>query len=222
MWAPILMAIPVAAVLSTDPTWLPWFGVKTPDTGLVPNVQALFTYGLAFGLGWLVQRQAGLLDVWRRRWPFHILLAVLATGGCLYMAGLTPTLEKLEPAELTWGYALSYAMALWCWTFGLIGAGLALMSGHSPARRYLADASYWIYIVHLPVVMALGVLVAPLDWAWPAKYGVILGGTLAAALVTYQLLVRHSFIGGILNGKRPAKKAKGQAEADVPAYQSET
>lgn len=222
MWAPILLALPLAAVLSLDPQWLPWFGVKTPDTGLVPNVQALSAYGMAFGLGWLVQRQPDLLNIWRRRWPFHLLLAIAATVACLIMIGVEPSLEKLEPAELTWGYALSYAMALWCWVFGLIGAGLAILSSRSSGRRYLADASYWIYIVHLPVVMALGVLVAPLEWAWPAKYAAILGGTLAVSLVTYQLLVRHSFIGSILNGKRPTGKSKAEADTAPAAFQSET
>ena len=30
---------------------------------------------------------------------------------------------------------------------------LRFLSGHSAIRRYLADASYWVYIVHLPLVM---------------------------------------------------------------------
>ena len=36
-----------------------------------------------------------------------------------------------------------------------IGFAVRHLAGHSPARRYLADASYWIYIVHLPIVLAL-------------------------------------------------------------------
>lgn len=212
-WAPILLALPTAALLSVGNSWPLWFGVHTPDTGLIPNVQALAIYGAAFGLGWLVNRQTALLDVWRRRWAFHILLAVIATVACLVIIGVEPTVRPLKEPNLTWAYCLAYGLGLWSWTFGIIGAGLAFFSGHSPARRYLADASYWIYIVHLPLVMALQVLVAPLDWPWPAKFAAILAAAFAVMLATYQLLVRHSFIGRMLNGKRPRRD---KAEADAP------
>lgn len=221
LWAPILLALPVAAVLALQPDWTPWFGVKTPDTGLLPNVQAVTAYGLAFALGWLVHRQADLLSVWRRRWPFNLLLAVVATVACLWMIGVQPTLEKLDPVELTWAYALSYALALWSWTFGLIGAGLALFSKRSAARRYLADASYWIYLVHLPIVMALQVWVAPFDWPWPAKYAAILVAAFAVMLLSYQFLVRHSLVGATLNGRRAPRPGREPADAPAPA-QSET
>ena len=64
----------------------------------------------------------------------------------------------LTPAERdfsTLGYAALYAFAVWAWTIAIIGFAVRRLAGHSPARRYLADASYWIYIVHLPIVMAL-------------------------------------------------------------------
>ena len=215
LWAPIVLAIPVAAIFFATPGWMPWFGVKTPDTGLIPNLNALSIYGLAFGLGWLVNRQMDLLEVWKRRWPFHLLLAAGFTAACLALRGVEPSGEAAPTDGTIWPYALCYAMALWCWVFGLIGAGMALMSGHSPVRRYLADASYWIYIVHLPIVMALQVLVAPLDWPWPLKFAAILAAAFAVMLLTYQLLVRHSLIGAMLNGRRPVKR--GKPSGDTPA-----
>ncbi len=55
-----------------------------------------------------------------------------------------------------------YMLATWTWVSGLTGAALRFLSGHHPAIRYVADSSYWIYIAHLPVVMAFQVLVYPL------------------------------------------------------------
>lgn len=221
MWAPILLALPLAAVLALQPDWTPWFGIKTPDTGLIPNIQAVSAYGLAFVLGWLVQRQTGLLDIWRRRWGFNLLLAVIAIGACFWMIGVQPTIDKLDPVELTWGYALSYSLAVWSATFGLIGAGVALFSRRSGVRRYLADASYWIYLVHLPIIMALQVWFAPLDWPWPAKFAAILAIAFAVMLATYQLLVRHSFIGAMLNGRRAPRRGREDAVVNgVPVLES--
>ncbi|MBX7250024.1 MAG: acyltransferase family protein [Caulobacteraceae bacterium] len=212
-WIPIAPALVTAAALSVGNHWPLWFGVHTPDTGLIPNPQALTVFGLAFTVGWVLHRQSDLLEVLRRRWLFSLLLAVAATALCLAVIGAQPTTDAPSPLELSWAYALGYGLAMWSWTFGLIGAGLALFSGRSPVRRYLADASYWIYLVHLPLVMALQVIVAPLGWPWPVKYAAILAAAFAVMLASYQLLVRHSFIGRMLNGRRPRRP---QARPEAP------
>jgi glucan biosynthesis protein C len=101
---------------------------------------------------------------------------------------------------------------MWSATFAVIGMAVRFFSGQSPVRRYLADASYWIYLTHLPLVMALQVLVAELSWPWPVKFVFILGSALVILLGSYQLLIRHSPIGAWLNNRRrsesPAKAAR--------------
>ncbi|MBK7594086.1 MAG: acyltransferase family protein [Gemmatimonadetes bacterium] len=67
-WAPLVLAIPVAWWLYDTPYWMMWFGIPTPDTGLLPNRAALLSYGLAFGLGWVMHRQAELLLQRIERW----------------------------------------------------------------------------------------------------------------------------------------------------------
>ena len=67
--------------------------------------------------------------------------------------------------------AICYALAIWTTTFAAIGLALRFLSGFSPTRRYLADASYWLYLIHLPILMALQVAVSHLDWPWPIKFG---------------------------------------------------
>jgi len=90
---------------------------------------------------------------------------------------------------------------------------LRLFSGYSAVRRYLADASYWIYIVHMPLVFAGQVLLYGLDWPWYAKFGAVIVGVLAISLLTYELLVRHTFMGKWLNGRRvPWRKPRDTAE----------
>ena len=67
---------------------------------------------------------------------------------------------------------------------------------------YLSDASYWCYLIHLPVVITFQILVAPLEWPGPLKYALLMAATLAVCLGTYQAFVRTSFIGATLNGPR--------------------
>jgi peptidoglycan/LPS O-acetylase OafA/YrhL len=67
----------------------------------------------------------------------------------------------------------------------------------------VADASYWIYIAHLPVVMALHVAFLDVSLpVWP-KFAAVNAIAFAILFASYALLVRHSFIGATLNGKRP-------------------
>jgi len=103
--------------------------------------------------------------------------------------------------------AACYALAIWTATFAVIGLALRFLSGFSAARRYLADASYWLYIVHLPIVMALQVAVSLLDWPWPVKFAAILAAAFPVMFASYQFLVRYSVIGAVLNGRRMRRPA---------------
>ncbi len=208
--APLLLAIPVACGLFFKANWMMWFGIPTPDTGLVPNSAALITYGVAFGFGWLLNRQPQILQSWGERWAIYVGPALGATVVCVVLAGAAPSTEIAEQDLTAAGFAALYGFASWAWTIAIIGFAVRHLAGHSPARRYLADASYWIYIVHLPILIALQTLVAPYPWPWFAKYPLILAVAFVIMLASYQLFVRYSFIGSILNGKRqkPAKAAK--------------
>ncbi|MEQ1490470.1 MAG: acyltransferase family protein [Terricaulis sp.] len=210
--APLLMAIPVAVALYFKPNWMMWFGIPTPDTGLVPNTAALVAYGLAFSIGWLMNRQPQILQRWSERWAIYLLPAIGATAGALVLAGgPAPAIAMAEPGTTSAIVAALYGFAGWAWTIAIIGFAVRHLAGHSPVRRYLADASYWIYIVHLPILIALQTLIAPYPYPWFVKYPLILAVAFAIMLASYQLIVRYSWIGSILNGKKqkPAKAKRG-------------
>jgi peptidoglycan/LPS O-acetylase OafA/YrhL len=124
------------------------------------------------------------------------------------MLGVNPVLTPAETNLDKAIYAGLYALSVWGWTLGIIGAAMRLLQRENAAIRYVSDASYWIYIVHLPIVMALHVALAPLALSWFAKFPMVVGLTLAISFVSYELLVRYSWIGAILNGKRtrPARQ----------------
>ena len=211
--APLVLAIPVAAALFFKPNWMMWFGIPTPDTGLVPNTAALVAFGVAFSFGWLIHRQQQILQDWSARWGMYVGPAIGATVTALMIAGgPTPVIAVVEPSATTLAFAAFYAFAGWAWTIAIVGFAVRHLSGHSAARRYLADASYWIYIVHLPILIALQTVLAPYPWPWFAKYPLILAIAFIIMLASYQWFVRYSFIGAILNGKKQ-KPAKAQRAA---------
>ena len=95
-------------------------------------------------------------------------------------------------------------------TFAALGLALRFMSNFSPTLRYLADASYWLYIIHLPIVMALQVALSQLDWPGLIKFAVILLIAIPSMLASYHLMVRFTFIGAVLNGRRAEKRVLPQ------------
>src|SRR5690625_3298824 len=105
-------------------------------------------YGGAFAVGWFLHARTGSLHRIARHWPVYLVAAaVLSLGGLL--------LDKAVVGVVTYGAVI--ALAAWSWTFGLIGACTRLLRREIRPMRYLADASYWCYVMHLPIVVALGI-----------------------------------------------------------------
>jgi glucans biosynthesis protein C len=201
-FAPLVLAAPFLIALWFASPWYSWFGIPSADTNLVVNPQALTVFGTAFAFGWLVHRQLDVLRVWEQRWPANLLVAIVLSIACLTMLGPEPVITPAPRDANTALYAICYAIAIWTWTLAIIGAALRFCSKESRARRYVADASYWIYLIHVPLVMALQTLVAKWPGPWFVKYPAILLVAFPIMLITYEWLVRYTFVGAVLNGRR--------------------
>ncbi|MHC2287841.1 acyltransferase family protein [Bradyrhizobium barranii] len=220
--APLALAIPIGIAFCLDQRWINVMGVRTPDQSLITNAQAWIGFGSAFAVGWLLHRQVDLLRLIERRWLPHLLLAVVLILISFVLAGVmlsAPGTPKLSVsfATLRLVSAILYAPAIWISTFAVLGLALRFMSGFSPTRRYLADASYWLYLIHMPIVMVLQVALSQLDWPGLVKFAIILVVAIPPMLASYHLMVRFTFIGAVLNGRRARREAAPAAAVTGPA-----
>jgi peptidoglycan/LPS O-acetylase OafA/YrhL len=203
-WAgPIALTLPIVFVITLrGAEWSPRAGIVTPNATLIPSVLPLFAYGLVFAVGWMFARNMRLLAPLSLRWRGYLAAGLIALAVCLWLleSGLTDTGRLLYTI-----CAVSYIFASWCWIFAIVGLALRFLSDVSPVRRYLADASYWIYLLHYPIVLVLQVALAEVRWHWIVKYLLIVGITMAICLVTYHLFVRFTIIGRALNGRRVSR-----------------
>ena len=207
----VVLAVPVALAFYGNAHWNLWFGIATPDTGLVPNAMAAAGFTTAFAFGWWLNRSPDLLDHLARRVWLYGVAAIAGTAWCLHTAGLAPVLVPAD-GHAHPVYALVYPATSWAWSFALIGAARRFLTREAPVLRYLSDASYWIYIVHLPLVLVFQWLVMKVDCDPMLKLVIVVAATMTVGLLSYQLLVRYSFIGTILNGrKRKAQRTATQA-----------
>ena len=193
------------AALTTPILWtMNGWGVDTPDRSLVPSLPATALYTLCFLVGWLLYRQPD----WMRQWPAgsagYVLGGLALAFGTANYRVLSRWLAfgALPAPWLKLVYSALYALMMWCFIVGIIGLFIRHRGGISRRWRYVADSSYWLYIAHLPVVVALQLWVAKWDAHWAWKYLLIVSVAFPVLFLSYHYLVRSTFIGAQLNGRR--------------------
>ncbi len=171
-----------------------------PDTspGLLPWPPKLLYYAIFFAFGALCYGRDGAIERAGRRWILYFLLAIPALiFGVQSFAKYGAPLSSTH--LVTTVTSVIYA---WLMIFGCLGLFHRFFAKESPRIRYLSDASYWLYLAHLPLIVALQVWVSP--WSLPSllKLTFVCTLTIGILMVIYAYVVRYSFIGALLNGRR--------------------
>jgi peptidoglycan/LPS O-acetylase OafA/YrhL len=219
--AAVLLPLPVIAAMYTHHEWYMWFGIPTPDRSVIPQLVSLIGFGSAVAFGWLIHRQLeheDLLSMWRRQWPMHLAIAVIATIVCVAIVGMVPVFVPAVRGTWTLAYAVAYGIAIWCWCFAVIGLAVRYLSDERFAVRYVADASYWIYLAHLPVVAVFQVIVGHWPLHWTIKFPLVMAASLAVLFASYHYLVRSSFLGATLNGRRIRQTPEMPSASNTPIH----
>lgn len=183
----------------------PAFG---PDTalGLLPQPHILAYYSVFFGYGGVLFLVGDPDDRVGRRWWLLLPLALLVC----FPAGL---ITMGQPAVS----AVPQVLFAWLMSFGLIGLFRAALPSENRAVRYVSDSAYWLYLAHIPVLVVIQTWARP--WPWPPLLKLLFECVLATLvlLVSYQLFVRHTPIGWLLNGRRRAVAKPAAAEVGTVA-----
>jgi len=205
---PLVIAIPLCVTLNYTEWWFMKTGIPTPERGFAPNTPAVIGYGVAFGFGWLLQRQMNLLTVLQRFSGVYLGAAIVLSIVAWLLAEPLPRFAVTATSQVfRAAYAACYTVASWCWTLGLVGAANRFCSRERDVVRYIADASYWMYLVHLPLIFALQVWMMNWPLHWSVKFPLLLAIAFAALLASYRFLVRYTFVGAVLNGRRQSAPA---------------
>ena len=163
-----------------------------PDTsfGILPRPHLLFFYACFFFFGIATFAAEGLDTLLGRHWKL-----LLPTAIALLVAGIATMNDRLLAVVLQPSYA-------WAMSLGLIGLFSRFCAKPSPVVSWLADASYWMYLVHPSLVMVAQMAVRP--WGMPAelKCLVVVAMVTPVLLLSYSYGVRFTAIGRLLNGPR--------------------
>lgn len=168
---------------------------------LKPSLPFLLYYGVFFYAGWVLHSNMYAYFDLLRRYCVFFSIAGVALAAILgyaehiaHIGGIPLWLTKMVTACTTMSLVL-----------GISGIFLRWVNAESPRIRYLSDSSYWIYLVHMGLLSAAQLWIGNTHLWGPLKYISVITFTTVIGLVTYQWLVRYTFIGYYLHGvrKRP-------------------
>ncbi len=201
------LAAPVLALLifpilflqrsqTPDGTWAPEPGVAT-QTAAIPPWHIVLYYAVFFTAGWLLCRRRDALASLGRFWYL-----ALPAGVALALVYLRLLPRFLAGEDVILQVRLAAVAATPLLVVGFSGLFLCLFDRPSRVMRYVSDASYWMYLIHLPLVVLLNIALLPLEA--PAIVKFLLVCVLAGAIMlgSYALFVRYTWIGFFLNGPR--------------------
>jgi hypothetical protein len=198
-WTRLLWLLPVTTLLFWWARREYGFGVDG-EMSILEKPATIVFYGFFFAFGAALRIRGA--EPARYPWLVWIQLPLL-TFIVLPLAFFSAWSK--EPAIHFMSCGLQACLA-WGMTFTLLDLFAVYFAKPIAAVRTLADASLWMYIAHLPLVIALQLWMA--DWKlWPlAKCGLICSLTFGLLLLTHHFLIRRTWIGLLLNGKKAGKE----------------
>ena len=205
-WKLPLLAAAVVPLLWGMRAW--W--IDSP-TGWVPNGPVLLYYTLFFAAGALLARHRDLLPLVGSHWVAQLLVAnlvVLPLMLKLTISGNWAAEWATRPAWFgVWKAAAIFLGGLYTWL--MIGGLVGLFGRHFAACtgrwKYLAGASYWCYLAGFPAQAAFQVLFAPVRLPIVVEFALVNALTFGVLLVSYEMGVRRTWVGVMLNGAPKAE-----------------
>ncbi|CAA0189982.1 acyltransferase family protein [Tenacibaculum maritimum] len=167
-----------------------------------PSLNVFIFYFSFYMVGWILYKSKEQLNSFKQLdWMCTILALVLFTIGL--------SIEQSKLIAAPYGNMIKIlvqSLEVWLFIFGITGLFIRYASNHSARMRYISDASYWVYLVHY----TLTIFIAPLLIGWEVhaitKFVIVIISTTIISFTSYHYLVRSTFIGKFLNGRKYSRK----------------
>ena len=174
--------------------------VPTIWTGLKPPIIQVAYFGFFFFSGWMLYQYNSVLTYLDQN--FKALLLIGLSLSFLHVVVFNkwyPSGTSDDPSAMI--FKFTFAAQTITLSLGCIGLFNKWFGQPSKTGKYLSEAAYWVYLVHLPLVLFLQLVL--LDSVVPdvLRFPVVVLLTTAVALLSYHYLVRNRWIGVLLNGR---------------------
>jgi glucan biosynthesis protein C len=197
--APLVLAIPTLLSLSIMDT----YDVDASHS-FVPEFGFYLNYGFFFLFGWLcygIKEEFGRFEKQMKSYLLIAFVLFALRWYCLFLYHDAADSSEVKQQLHALLIAL-LALNTWFFTFGIIGFFLKYFNKPSRISRYISDGSYWIYLIHMPIVIYFQSVLLAYDLPVFVKFSIVMLVTLMITVLSYNYLVRDTFVGKFLSGRK--------------------
>jgi len=87
-------------------------------------------------------------------------------------------------------------------SFSFIGFTENKFGSYNSILRFFSDGAYWMYLIHLPIVSLITFFLFQFKFLAEIKFLIAIIITTFICFITYKILVRSTYLGVLLNGKK--------------------
>jgi len=177
-------------------------------TGLFPPPSILLFYSIFFFAGFFLFTWKEVLVQLKRKSAILMALCLIFQVSYIIIVFKYPHgLEALAFPKLLMAKLIFCLCSASTVLFSL-SLVLNLFQKSNSYWRYLADASYWIYLLHMSLVALCQVAMLNWEVSIYLKFILSLIVSLSISCISYEVLIRYTWVGTLLHGKRVRSKNK--------------
>jgi peptidoglycan/LPS O-acetylase OafA/YrhL len=197
-WSILLLALPIAAIMVASDELGP---LGEEITGW-----PLLSYLFFFLGGYVVASHTRIEEmITRYRWVLMAMaIAITVCGFALWGVYFNDGIADGSLQES--GLMLLLSVNAWCWILGLLGLARRFLNRPHRVLVYSGEAVLPFYILHQPIILAIGYFVVQWDMSITAKYAIIAPTSFIAIMGVYELLVRRLGVMRFLFGMKAGRK----------------
>ena len=188
-----------------------------PDK-LTPTFRAYGFYGTLYLLGAGVYHRKDKIVKITCFLKMVTVIAIMSLVTYFMIIPEAPTLTMIKQAAASGQFSPSgswhvlqsaiQTIAIISWTALVLMLGQRYLNQQSVQSRFISDASYWVYLVHVPVLIYIQMPLINLECSAILKFIISVAVTFTLSLLSYYLLVRSTWLGVFLNGKKQNARTK--------------
>ena len=198
--SPLLL---LGLALYTAATLWPFHGGQVHDGFilLTPHPPSLLYYGSFFVIGFVFHHHREILPLLARSVPTWVAIAVVMFPVAMYASDLDSRAGG-SSVTLHLGAVLANGLCTWALIGLSVGCALRYFDRNAPWIIYVSQSSYWIFLIHMPLVCLAGWWLVQYDLAAPLKFLIVCGFAVTASALTFHYGVQRTWISAFLHGRR--------------------
>jgi hypothetical protein len=167
-----------------------------------PDLLVYLYFGVFFVFGWALYYTQWLITAFNHQCWQLMMAAILSL-----LLGIIGFALQGHPGDGNYQayhllLSLSNGVSVTLFIAAFIGLFQRYFSEFSETKRYFSDSAYWVFCSHSIFLVALAIPMAYLDWPAEVKFLLVITGTCYLCLLSYKHLVRSTWLGQLLNGRR--------------------